>query len=163
NSRFALYPALQPLGFGRDGAGLDPDAVLRGNNVGSLNTPDLSFPESSALMAYARSGDERWLKGLSVSEFIVRPYLHTRYDILGPQLAIPVSSKATLVPGEHTLGDYLPELSLSAIPELDALPARPWETTIFFGDARGIVGSGVPPSWQNVPAVDVVRVSTGAV
>ena len=166
NSRFALFPALQPLGLGRsgsDGSGLDPDAVVRSNNVDPLNTPQLSFPESPALMAYERSGDERWFSGLSVSEFIVRPYLHTRYDILGAQLAIPVTAKARLLPGSHTLANYEPELALHDVPELDMLPGRPWETTIFFGDVHGVTGNDVPDSWSSVAPVSVVHSTSGAV
>ena len=166
NSRFALFPALQPLALGRtgsDGSGLDTDAVVRSNNVDPLNTPQLSFPESPALMAYERSGDERWFSGLSVSEFIVRPYLHTRYDILGAQLAIPVTARTRLLPGSHTLTNYEPELALHAVPELDSTPGRPWETTIFFGDVRDIGGTDVPASWSSAAPVSVVHSTSGAV
>jgi hypothetical protein len=158
NARYALMPPMQPLVFER-GDGLDPDAVVLPGNVVPLNTPQFSFPETPALTQYAFDGDTRWLRSLSVAEIVERPEYRTDLDNLHMQFAVP--PKAFRVPGTTRPLDGTPELALTALPELRALPSMPWEDAVFFGDARGVEGPSVPADWRDAPAVRAVAPSWG--
>lgn len=154
NTRYALMPPLQPIRF-LWGSGLDPDAVVLSDNVTPLNTQQFGYPESPALMRYAITGDTRELSALSVSRIIERPQFETDVQKLGDQLALApaapehgLAAKSAIVP--------MPELSLTPLPALSAVPAPLWENAIFFGDAAGLRGPGVPAQWQKIPPVHVV-------
>lgn len=160
NTRYALMPPLQPVRF-LWGSGLDPDAVVLPDNVSPLNTQEFSYPESPALIRYALSGDGRWLEALSVTQVIERPLFQTDVQQLREQLALPptqprrTASSATL--------NAMPELFLTSMPGLSAIPQPLWKNAIFFGDASGAVGPGRPPNWRNAPVVRVVVPSSADV
>jgi hypothetical protein len=78
-------------------------------------------------------------------------------------LAVPLAHSAATRAGARSITAYEPELSLRPLPGLSELPGRPWETTIFFGDARDAYGPGVPANWSNAPTVNVVHPQTNAV
>ncbi len=151
NSRFALLPALQPMSFAGRGSGINPDAVVLPGNVVPINTPEFSFPESSALMSYEATGDVRWLAALSVSRVFVLPYFRSDAATLKFQEALPLPKSSSPV-RSRTL-QYLPELTLDDVPSVDALPAPPWENRIFFGDASIADGTDVPQDWHRMPRV----------
>jgi hypothetical protein len=147
NTRFALMPPLQPLLFDGRGPGLDPDAVVNGGNVVPINTPQFGFPESTALVHYALTGDTRWLAALSVSQIVARPRFETSRDSLRMQLAVqPARAPARVAKNETLVAQ--PELSLRDLPGLAALPGAPWEDAVFFGDASTVAGPDVPPEWR---------------
>ncbi|MBV8490246.1 MAG: hypothetical protein JO199_06935 [Candidatus Eremiobacteraeota bacterium] len=161
NTRYALMPPLQPIVY-RTGSGLDPDAVVLPDNVTPLNTPQFSDPESPALVHYAITGDPFWLQSLSVSEVIERPQYRTDVDSLRYQLALPPAALPKRPAGATQL-DPLPELLLADIPDLSDVPQPLWRNAIFFGDARGVEGPGVPSSWHDAAPVAVVAPSSPAV
>jgi hypothetical protein len=161
NTRFALMPPLQPLSFRGRGDGLDPGAVVLPGNVVALNTPQFSFPESPALAHYAFTGDDGWLRALSVAQVVERPEYATDLNNLHMQFALP--PKAFRPPGASRMLAPAPELELTDVPALGTLPAPAWENAVFFGDARGVDGPGVPPDWRDAPAVIAVRPSSGRV
>jgi hypothetical protein len=161
NTRYALMPPLQPIVF-RSGNGLDPNAVVLPNNVTPLNTQQFSDPESPALVYYALTGDPRRLEALSVAEVIDRPEFRTNVDSLQFQLALR-PSQPLVRPAGGTMLDPLPELTLAGIPELSSIPQPLWRNAVFFGDARGVEGPGVPASWRDAPHVTVVAPSSPAV
>ena len=157
NTRYALMPPMQPLSFGDRGDGLDPNAVVLPHNVVPLNTVQFSFPETPALAHYAFTGDDGWLRALSVSTLIERPELHTNLDSLHMQFALP--PKTFRPPGESRRVAAAPELELTGVPPLGTLPAMPWENAVFFGDAHGVEGPGVPASWSDAAVVIAQRPS----
>jgi hypothetical protein len=161
NTRYALMPPMQPLHFGDRGDGLDPNAVVLPDNVVPLNTVQFSFPETPALVHYAFTGDDGWLRALSVSALIERPELQTDLDSLHMQFAL--RPKAFRPPGASRRIGAAPELELSSLPQLGALPAMPWENAVFFGDAHGVRGPGVPVSWSDAAVVNPQRPSSDGV
>jgi hypothetical protein len=161
NTRYALMPPLQPVVF-RWGAGLDPDAVVLPGNVTPLNTQQFSDPESPALMRYALTGDPRGLQALSVSEVIERPAFATDVNALRYQLALPPPTPHSKRM-QNSMLDPLPELTLAPLPGLSDAPQPLWKNAIFFGDAHGVRGRGVPGSWSSAPAVHVITPSSPAV
>ena len=58
------------------------------------------------------------------------------------QFALP--RNAFLPPGAAVAIEADPELELTAVPPLAALPRQPSENAVFFGDAHGVEGPGVP-------------------
>jgi hypothetical protein len=161
NTRFALLPALQPMSFAGEGSGINPDAVVRPGNVVPLNTPEFSFPESSALMSYEVTGDARWLAALSVSRVLVLPYFHSDAATLRFQEALPLPK--SIAPVRSQALAYLPQLTLAGVPSVDSLPAPPWENRIFFGDAALADGADVPQEWHQMPRVIPIVPPEGAV
>jgi hypothetical protein len=153
NTRYALMPPLQPVRY-LWGSGLDPDAVVLPHNVTPLNTQQFSYPESPALVQYALTGDERWLEALSVAEVIDRPQFQTDVQQLREQLALPPSQGAHRAPS--VMLEAAPELLLTDVPGLSALPRPLWENAIFFGDASTANGPNAPPQWRAAPRVRVV-------
>jgi hypothetical protein len=151
NTRYALMPPMQPLSFGEQGDGLDPNAVVLPDNVVPLNTVQFSFPETPALVHYAFTGDDGWLRALSVSSLIERPELRTNLDSLHMQFAL--APKAFRPPGASRRLGAAPELELATMPQLGTLPGMPWENAVFFGDAHGVQGPGVPANWTAAAAV----------
>ncbi len=151
NTRYALMPPMQPLSLGDRGDGLDPNAVVLPDNVVPLNTVQFSFPETPALVHYAFTGDDGWLRALSVSSLIERPELHTNLDSLHMQFAL--APKAFRPSGTSRRIAGAPELELAAVPQLGALPGMPWENAVFFGDAHGVRGPGVPENWSDAAEV----------
>jgi hypothetical protein len=151
NTRFAMLPALQPMSFAGEGSGINPYAVVRPGNVVPLNTPEFSFPESSALMSYEVTGDTRWLAALSVSRVFVLPYFQSDAATLKFQEALPLPK--SIAPVRSQALAYLPELTLAGVPSVDALPAPPWQNRIFFGDASLADGADVPRAWRQMPRV----------
>lgn len=75
DTRFALFPAFQPLSFRGLGSGLDPDAFARGEDRYPINETFPRYPVQRALSEYAASGSTTDLQRLSVAEVIRRPYL----------------------------------------------------------------------------------------
>jgi hypothetical protein len=161
NARYALMPPMQPLSLDGRGDGLDPDAVVLPGNVVALNTPQFSFPETPALAHYAFTGDPRWLEALGVAEVIHRPEFRTDLNNLRMQFAVP--PKGFIASGATRDLAARPELELSDVPEPAAVPPAPWEDAVFFGDAHGVDGPGVPASWKTASAVVVVRPSSNRV
>jgi hypothetical protein len=161
NTRYALMPPMQPLSFEGRGSGLDPDAIVLPDNVVALNTTQFSFPETPALAQYAFTGDTRWLQALGVSRIVERPPFSTDLDSLHMQFAVP--PKAFRAPGASRSLDGAPALQLEGLPRLSALPAAPWEDAVFFGDAAGVAGPGVPADWAVANAVRVVKPASGRV
>jgi len=161
NTRYALMPPMQPLSFEGRGDGLDPDAAVLPQNVVALNTPQFSFPETPALAQYAFTGDARWLRALGVARIVERPAFSTDLDSLHMQFA--VRPKAFRRGGASRALDGAPALELAPVPGLSALPPPPWEDAVFFGDAAGVEGPGVPLDWEHAPAVRTVAPSSGRV
>jgi hypothetical protein len=157
NTRYALMPPMQPLSFGDRGDGLDPNAVVLPHNVVPLNTVQFSFPETPALAHYAFTGDDGWLRALSVATLIERSELHTDLDSLHMQFALP--PKPFRPPGTSRRVAAAPELELTAVPPLGTLPEMPWENAVFFGDAHGVKGPGVPANWSDAAVVTAQRPS----
>ncbi len=157
NTRYALMPPLQPIRF-LWGSGLDPDAVVLHDNVTPLNTQEFSYPESPALVRYAFSGDARWLEALSVAQVIERPQFQTDVQQLREQLALPPAQPPQTAPS--TVLREMPELLLTSVPGLSAIPQPLWENSIFFGDASRVAGPGTPADWRTAPVVRVVAPSS---
>ena len=161
NWRYALMPPLQPIRF-LWGSGLDPDAVELPGNITPLNTQQFDYPESPALIRYALARDARGLEALSVVDVVERPQFQTDVEKLGDQLAI-----VPAIPSPPRTGDVAlhasAELTLDALPPLSAIPRPLWDDAIFFGDASGVDGPGVPPEWKDAPAVSTVAPSSSRV
>lgn len=45
------------------------------------------------------------------------------------------------------------------MPPLGTLPGMPWENAVFFGDAHGVKGPGVPANWSDAAVVNAQRPS----
>jgi hypothetical protein len=152
NTRYALMPPLQPVRF-LWGSGLDPNAVVLRDDVTPLNTPQFSYPESPALVHYALTGDARWLQALSVADVIERPQFQIDAQQLREQLALPPPQPQRAAATSSL--DPLPELLLTGVPGLSAIPRPLWENAIFFSDARAADGPGVPLDWRGAPRASV--------
>ncbi len=161
NTRYALMPPMQPLSFNGRGDGLDPNAVVLAGNVVALNTVQFSFPETPALAHYAFTGDDGWLRALSVAQIVDRTGFRTNLNSLRMQFALP--PKPFLAAGRSHRIEAIVELNLTGVPALAALPQAPSENAVFFGDAHGVEGPAVPAAWRDAAPVVPVRPSSGSV
>ncbi len=148
NTRFALYPAFQPLKFGGRGSGMDPDAHSRPGNVTPLNTYLIEYPAAVALTAYLRYGATTGLSGLSVSTIVTRAYLASNYGSLAAQLGGDFPRPGARAPARLKRIAYVPELSLLGTPQVAAIASTLGAGNVFFGDARH---SGAIYTWRRLP------------
>ena len=153
NTRFALFPAFQPMNFHGRGSGIDPDGYSRADNVTPLNEFFPLYPAVSALESYALDGDTRGLAALSVSCIVERPWLSSNARVIKSQVALVVSAKPARAarPASRCIAP-LPELSLSGFPAVGTLDTNFGAGNVFFGDARNARGAGVPATWRSYGA-----------
>ncbi|TAM77167.1 hypothetical protein EPN44_03770 [bacterium] len=154
NTRYALLPAFQPLRFQDRGSGADPDALMLSDGVVPLNMYFPRYPVGSALAEYAQTGDTATLSALSVSEVIARPWLATDTFSLSQQSALPLGAfpASPKRAGARRI-DAAPMLALLEMPAIGSVVDRIGGGNIFFGDAAGLAGPGVPTSWRSLPRV----------
>lgn len=149
NTRFALYPDIDPLRFGSRGSGTDPDAYARFNNVTTVNGSDIPFPAMVALQRYARTGDVSALRVLGVSRIYGRSWLTSDLGSASGVSAVPnPQTSGSIVNGSRSIAAE-PELALldhvavtSTLPEIGS-------GQIFFGDVAGLSGPAIPVGWSH--------------
>jgi hypothetical protein len=163
-TRYALFPAFQPLARRSDGAGsgLDPDARILPGDVAPVNTMLPEYPVDAALAAFETSGETRQLAALGVSEIIGRPWLTSDVTALLSQRALPPvagdarrSISLDIVPQ--------PEFSVFPPPRVCSVCENVGAGAVFFGDVAGLAGPGVPEAWAHYRSVMPVRPSDSAV
>ena len=158
NTRFALYPAFQPLQLtdGMRGSGSDPEATDQARGVTPLNELFPSFPVDAALSRYAATRDPAGLAALGVSTVVGRSWLREDSKAMGYGRALP----APVAPdGANTPDSVLeasPELAVVPLPRACAVCADAGADAVFFGDAAGVHDPGAPPAWTSYPHADVV-------
>lgn len=162
NTRFALYPAYQPMQFNGKGSGTDPDEFTRPECITPLNEYFAQYPVSVALSTFLRYGDTTPLEALSTSLIVQRPWLNTDAQSLRLQLngATPISST------KHLTYRYLrpyPEVSLGQFPEIGSLANRVGAGNILFADARDVRSPLAPANWRAFPGLIPIRVSNAFV
>lgn len=151
HTRYALYPAFQPMSYEGKGSGTDPDVYSRPGGVTPLNTYDFTYPASPALEQYARTGDTAILSALSVSSVVIRPTFSTDAESFNARMGGPVGANT---PPKSAAILPLPELSIIASPAPFLAQNRLGSGNIFFGDAEA---SGAADSWRSLPAVKSVK------
>jgi len=148
NSRFALIPAFQPLRYERRGSGLDPDAFARASNVTPLNTSQFDYPADTALSRYMISGDDRMLAALSVSDVAIRPWLSTDRSSLKSQTTLTPNLPNFQRTTNRFIEHYRQELTFEPVPVVSGFVEDANANQVWFSDAAGLSGAGVPASWR---------------
>ena len=152
NTRFALYPDVNPLVFGVRGSGIDPDAYTRAENVTPLNGSDAVFPASVALRRYADTGDLKSLRALGVSRIYDRPWLQSDFVTAAGTSAVSAGNRRPLASASRAVA-AAPELSvLTFVSVTRGLPEL-GSGQIFFGDVAGRTGTAVPLTWKGFASV----------
>jgi hypothetical protein len=142
NTRIALLPAFQPLSYNGMFSGLDPDAYPRGDSISALNEAVPVWPSDAALATYARSGDDRALAALSVSEIAQRPWYATTSREFAEQIALPMPPPPPSQGLSIKRIAAVPELSLAPWPRIVSIIDTLGSGSIFFGDvAKTTCGS----------------------
>lgn len=137
NTRFALFPAFQPLSYEERGSGIDPDMYARDGNVTPLNDSFALYPVSAALAAFSLDGDASGLRALSVSTIVQRAYLREQDEALAQQQAF-FERRSPGVTRTRTLAvRAFSELALQQPPAIAAVANRLGYGNLFFGDAPG--------------------------
>ena len=136
DTRFALIPPFQPLRAYGTGSGTDPDLFIHPEDVTPLNTYLPEFPGAPAFADWLENGDATFLRSLSVSRIVSRPWLATDNATLtrafpAPKLGAHASG---IERGEVTTLAPLAEISFEGEPQTVDLPPHPWENAIFFAD-----------------------------
>ena len=153
-SRFALFPAFQPLRFAQRGSGSDPDAYQRAGNIVPLNEYQPTYPVDVALAKFAQSGERGALAALGVAALIQRPWLHSDTGTLSEQQALPPPPDRTAVaPVQTSASAALPELSLGPLPRPVLLGQRFGAGNVLAADAAVARGPGVPAQWSALTAL----------
>jgi hypothetical protein len=148
-TRLALVPAFQPLNFRGSGSGLDPDAYVR-RGAAPLNTLSPSYPAVAALARYVANGETKSLAALGVGEIISRPWLTSEGAALKEKPNNAVASANS--PVQATLNAQ-PLVGLLPTPLIGSVDDVLGAGAVFFADAAGLQGEGVPPSWSAYRAV----------
>ena len=144
NTRFALMPALFPASFHGRGSGTDPDLYAHPGNITPVNEAYALYPVSAALGSYLRDGRVDRLAALSVESIVARPWLETDPSIRY-QFALPAPAwlfKTVTQP--RAIAAALPQLSLSAMPEVGTLDSNLGAGNVLLGDAATATGPLVP-------------------
>ena len=157
-TRFALYPDVQPMTFAGRGSGLDPDAYVRPNGVSPLDGSTAAYPAAVALRSFARTNSTAQLAALGVSRIIVRPWLQTDVKTLAQQLALPTSLPVPALGATRTL-DAAPELALVSRLDVVDSPPQIGSNAVFYGDVAGMRGASVPQAWATFVAPLTIRPS----
>jgi hypothetical protein len=132
NTRYALYPAFQPMTYDGRGFGLDPDAYVHAGNVTPVNTSVFQYPSSIALLRYQLTRSDKMLADLSVSAIASRPWLRSSDVSLRDQFGAGAPAEQ---PSEAVRQiAYLPELSLADAPRVTAFAVDLGSNAVFFGD-----------------------------
>ncbi len=131
NSRYALFPAFQPLSYRDTGSGADPDAVLEDDNVSPLNEYLPAYPEDVALAQYERNGTTEGLAALSVSVLYERPHFRGSDR---PIAGEPGSVSPYPRDRRRVLSPALPELGVSHPPAVGTLTSNFGAGNVFVGD-----------------------------
>ncbi|HXW76475.1 MAG TPA: hypothetical protein VEJ20_03605 [Candidatus Eremiobacteraceae bacterium] len=161
-TRYALAPAFQPLDFEGSGSGLDPDARIMPGDVDPLNVTTPVYPVDAALAHFMRDQSTDALSALGVSEVIVRPALSSDAAALAKQMPLPpVAGVAVSV--RSVAVKPAPAVWLGFAPPVCTVCAHVGEGDVFFGDAAGLEGDGIPASWSSYRAVTTVRAPTTGV
>lgn len=165
STRFALFPAFQPLTRGDGaGSGLDPDATIRATGVYPVNTPFSAYPVDSALAAYEQRGDAGPLSDLGVSLLVRRAWLRSDDAALASQRAIAgtVVHADPAAPGIERLTPA-PLLSLDGPPQTCGVCTSLGGAGVFFGDVAGMRARTAPAAWAAYPRVVHVPARTSDV
>lgn len=155
DSRYALFPAYQPLSYLGRGAGTDPDAVLRATRLTPINEYLPTYPSDVALSTYITTGDTRLLGACGVSLIIDRPWYRTVNAGAGLQLKMPERSERQRATMRRIVA--LPLTTLIGLPRVALLASDLGGGNVFFGDVAGLQGSGVPVRWRTLPHADVIH------
>lgn len=158
NTRYALYPAFQPMLYQGRGLGLDPDAYIRSDNVTPLNTNVFEYPSSVALLQFQSAGRAKMLRTLSVSTVVQRAGLKSSYSSLRDQLGAVTASRRNAPAGSQPLTP-LPELSLTAAPRIAGVADDLSATGVFFADARAARLGG----WSRLPHFEPVQAANATI
>lgn len=162
DTRFALFPAFQPMQFGGKGSGADPDAYARPGSVTPFNEYLAQYPVDSSLSSFLLRHDAGPLAALSTSLVIERAGLNTDEDALRLQLnGIPPTSSFKI--SRHRYVKPLPEVTLSQYPMVGSLVNRLGAGNIFFADARNIDSASLPLTWRRLPTFVPVAASNAFV
>lgn len=141
NTRFALFPAFQPMSYEGRGSGADRDAYSRGGNVTSLNQYQARYPVDAALAAFVLGRDDTLLRALSVSTIVDRPWLQTNQQSLSYQANLSRNLRA-ITQFRVARISPLPEMTIGQLPLLGSLVNRLGSGNELFSDARA--GTIVP-------------------
>jgi len=150
NSRFALFPAFQPLIYRGRGAGLDPAAYMQPQNIAPLNGETVSYPVNTALAQYEYDGDTSPLAGLSVTQVIDQRWLRVDSGALLKILARPKAVPFPIPQPSRKISRPLPELTLNDLPRISRIGRSYSTNQVLFSDASGLTGPGVPEPWRNL-------------
>lgn len=158
NTRFALYPAYQPMRFQNKGSGADPDLYARPGNVTPINEYLAVYPVNVALSSYTLNRDPAPLAALSTGLIVERPWLNSDVGALRLQMS-GAPGQRTVTTLTYKRIEALPEVTLQQYPEMGSLVNDTGAGNIFFADANSVVSSLAPMSWRRLPEFDPVHVS----
>lgn len=158
DTRFALYPAYQPMQFNGNGSGADPDAYARPGNVSPINEYLAQYPIDVALSSLASQGDANPLEALSTSLIVQRPWLDMDVRSLRLQFngAPPNLSNKELT---YRYLRPLPLVALQEYPKVGSLVNILGEGNIHFADARDVAAPLARSRWRALPKFFAVQAS----
>jgi hypothetical protein len=116
----------------------------------------LTYPLSSAIGTFLKTGSVDGLAALSVQSIIDRPWLRTDPSV-APQLALPVPQ--TVLRGSRpsrTITNAIPEVTLSGLPSVGTLDSNIGAGNVLFCDAHTAVGAYVPARWRYFSPIEPV-------
>lgn len=149
SSRFALFPAFQPLEYLGKGSGVDVQALAANGTRSPLNEVVPLYPTSIALARYRRDGDTALLKQLSVSAIFERPAFSSLATTFTPGAPRKYSARIT------RLENFVPLLSRCASTALVGAQPQLGSCDRFYADAVPSLHASVPSS--NVETADPGR------
>lgn len=150
DTRFALYPAYQPMQFHGSGSGADPDEYSRPGNTSPINEYLAQYPVDVALSSFALQGDANPLAALSTSLIVQRPWLNMDLRSLNSQFNGRPPTRSTKEFAYHYL-NALPEVALQEYPEVGSLVNILGAGNVHFADARDVDKSFAPARWRVLP------------
>jgi len=148
--RYALVPPFQPVSFEGRGSGIDPAFAFRKASYTPINTYLPHFPETSALVSYATSGDVAALASLGTSAIVCRT------GFVDANGTANVLQRRTCAAGSIDV-NARPLLAMQDVGHLCSVCENVGVGNLFFGDATGGVlrwfpTSPVTSSFAGVPA-----------
>lgn len=161
-TRFALYPAYQPMQFNGKGSGADPDAYARPEDVTPLNEYFAQYPVDVALSSFVFRGNPRPLAALSVSLVVQRPWLNTDSAALRLQINGVLPNHSAKGLSYRRLG-ALPEVTLEGYPRVGSLVNVLGAGNIFIADARRVPSPPAPLEWRALPDFSPIEPSNAFV
>lgn len=144
-SRFALFPAFQPLAYHNRGSGVDPQAITARGIRSPINEIVPLYPTSIALAKYRRNNDTTLLRSLSVSSIFERPDFKSVATNFAPGTRRSYKNRTI------ALTEFVPLLSICRRTGLFSAQAEIGDCNRFYFDTEPDANASAPLSNVETP------------